>query len=86
MSYMSLSAIGLGNLTQYPRNKVYMVLGAWVVALAFAIIAIVESDTVITSAGAEVETKTKKQQRCNLFSTLTLLLLVATFYFALQLM
>lgn len=81
-----LSTLGLGNLNAYPVNKVYMVLGAWVAALVFAIVAIVESDTIITTAGAEVETKTKKQHKCNLFGALTLLLLVATFYFALQLM
>jgi hypothetical protein len=66
--------------------KVYMVLGAWAVALAFAIVALVESDTVVTTAGAEVEAKTKKQQRCNIFTGLTLLLVAATFYFALQLL
>ena len=85
-----LLTLGLGNLAQYPINKVYMVLGAWIAALVFAIVAIVDSDTVILSSqaatGAIVETKTKKQYKCNLFGALTLLMLVATFYFALQLL
>jgi hypothetical protein len=90
MSYLQLSTIGLGNLNQYPMAKVYMVLGAWIVALAFTICATVEFDTSLTTAQAAVpatiEAKSKKQQRCNLYAALTLFALVFTFYFALQLL
>ena len=79
MSYMSsspLAMIGLGNLTKYPAAQVYMVLGVWTVALVFATVALVKTD----------ESQSEKQRRVNLYGALTLFCLIATFYFALQLL